>query len=249
MDPQRFWSAFGPTTVERGDPMFHLSPTCCWWSGQSWPYATAQTLAAMANLLANDEQKVVTKADYYKLLSTYSKTHRKEGRPYLAEAANPDTGSFKGHDSYNHSEHYFHSSFCDLVITGLVGLKPREDETIEVNPLAPEDWAYFALDNVRYHGHLLTIIWDKSGSGMGREGVSGVCGWSCGSVGGFGFAGETDGTVTGSRWGEPPHPNPLPRSTGGEGISEGPKRINYAVNNEGARFLARSHHLQVKARR
>ena len=58
-----------------------------------------------------------------KLLRTYALTHRKDGRPYLAEALHPDTGSFEGHDGYNHSEHYFHSSFNDLVITGLVGLR------------------------------------------------------------------------------------------------------------------------------
>ena len=62
-------------------------------------------------------------ADYLKLLTTFAKTHRKNGKPYLAEACHPDTGSFAGHDAYNHSEHYFHSSFNDLVITGLVGLR------------------------------------------------------------------------------------------------------------------------------
>ena len=115
--------------------MFHLSPTCCWWSGQSWPYATTQTLAAMANLLRDyPQQKQVTKDDYFKLLRVYSLTHRKDGRPYIAEAANPDTGSWKGHDTPGHSNHYFHSGYTDLVITGLVGLRPRADDTIEVEP-------------------------------------------------------------------------------------------------------------------
>ena len=78
----------------------------------------------MANLLQNYHQGAVTRADYNQLLHIFAATHRKEGRPYLAEAAHPDTGSFAGHDSYNHSEHYFHSGFTDLVITGLVGLMP-----------------------------------------------------------------------------------------------------------------------------
>jgi hypothetical protein len=168
MDPKRFYAEHGPTTVERGDPMFHLSKTCCWWSGQSWPYATTQTLVAMANLLNNYKQDAVTKADYVKLLRVYAKTHRKDNRPYLAEACHPDTGSWEGHDSYNHSEHYFHSGFCDLVITGLVGLRPRDDDTIEVNPLAPDDWDYFALDDVNYRGRRVTILWDKSGNRYGK---------------------------------------------------------------------------------
>jgi len=33
-----------------------------------------------------------------------------------------------------------------------------------VNPLIPENtWDYFCLDNVLYHGRVLTIIWDKTG--------------------------------------------------------------------------------------
>jgi hypothetical protein len=163
-----FAAPFGPTTVERNDPMFLLKETCCWWSGQSWPYATSQTLKAMANLLQEYDQQVVTPADYVRLLRTFARTHRKDGRPYLAEACHPDTGSFAGHDSYNHSEHYFHSSFCDLVITGLVGLRPRDDDSVEVRPLAPADWPYFALDGVSYKGQTLCILWDRDGSRYGR---------------------------------------------------------------------------------
>jgi hypothetical protein len=170
MDRDRFFADFGPTTVERHDPLFVLKKTCCWWSGQSWPFATTQTLKALANVLQDYDQTVVTKADYLKLLHTFAVSHRKDGKPYLAEALNPDTGSFEGHDSYNHSEHYFHSGFCDLVITGLVGLKPRDDDTLEIQPLAPDDWSYFALDDVAYRGRRIGIVWDKQGTryGLGK---------------------------------------------------------------------------------
>jgi hypothetical protein len=168
MDPNYFYAPFGPTTVERQDPQFLISKTCCVWSGQSWPYATTQTLEAMANLLNNYQQELVSKKDYVKLLNIYAKTHRKNGRPYIAEAAHPDTGSWEGHDSANHSEHYFHSGYVDLIITGLVGLRPRDDDKIEVNPLAPEDWNYFALDDIPYRGRRLAIFWDKDGNRYGR---------------------------------------------------------------------------------
>ncbi|CAN5437737.1 hypothetical protein BH11PLA2_BH11PLA2_44140 [soil metagenome] len=164
LDNDGFAAPFGPTTVERNDPMFLLKQSCCWWSGQSWPYATSQTLKAMANLLQEYDQKVVASADYVKLLQTFAKTHRKNSKPYLAEACHPDTGSFQGHDGYNHSEHYFHSSFNDLVITGLVGLHPRDDDTLEVKPLAPASWEYFALSDVPYKGHLVSVIWDRDGT-------------------------------------------------------------------------------------
>jgi F5/8 type C domain len=164
LDKDGFAAPFGPTTVERNDPMFLLKKSCCWWSGQSWPYATSQTLKAMANLLQEYDQKAVAPADYVKLLQTFAKTHRKNGKPYLAEACHPDTGSFEGHDGYNHSEHYFHSSFNDLVITGLVGLRPRDDDTLEVKPLAPASWDYFAVDAVPYKGQLVSVIWDRDGT-------------------------------------------------------------------------------------
>jgi hypothetical protein len=46
-----------------------------------------------------------------------------------------------------------------------MGLRPRADNTIEVNPLIPENkWDWFCLDNVPYHGKLVTIVWDKDGS-------------------------------------------------------------------------------------
>jgi hypothetical protein len=168
MDTAYFFAPYGPTTTERHDPQFYISPTCCWWSGNSWPYATTQTLVAMANLLDAYHQSVVTRRDWMKLFDVYTHTQRKNGRPYIAEGANPDNGSWAGFDSYYHSEHYFHSGYIDLVVTGVVGLRPRADDSVEVQPLAPESWDYFALDGVPYHGHTLSIVWDRDGSRYGR---------------------------------------------------------------------------------
>lgn len=168
MDSTRFFARFGPTTTERRDPQFYISPTCCWWSGNSWPYATTQTLVAMANLLNDYEQSFVTASDWMTLFTIYTRTQRKAGAPYIAEAANPDNGAWDGHDTPYHSEHYFHSGYVNLLVSGLVGLRARADDSVEVNPLAPADWPYFALDDVRYHGRRLTIIWDRDGTRYGR---------------------------------------------------------------------------------
>ncbi len=167
MDPDYFMAPFGPSTVERHDPLFYVSPRCCVWSGNAWPYATTQTLVAMANLLNNYEQDVVTGEDYYRLLRIYARSHRLDGRPYIAEAADPDNGSWDGHNTFYHSEHYLHSGFVDLVITGVVGLRPRADDTLEVNPLAPSSWDYFALDDARYHGRTVAVVWDRAGDRYG----------------------------------------------------------------------------------
>jgi hypothetical protein len=219
MDPDYFSAAYGPLTVERNDPMYYLSKTCCWWSGMSWPYATTQTLKAMANLLQNYQQEFVTPADYLKLLRTYSVTQRKNGKPYIAEAAHPDTGSWEGHDSYNHSEHYFHSGYIDLILTGLIGIQPAAGDELTIHPLAPESWDYFAADGVPYHGHELTVIWDRTGNRYGK---------------GAGFQILADGEKISST----PSlekiiikfpPATLPKKEG---------RMNFAVNNEGTHFPA-----------
>ncbi len=168
MKPEYFYAPFGPSTVERNDPLFLLQSGCCWWSGQSWPFATTQTIKAMANVLHNYKQQHITRNDYVKLLHNYAISQRKDGRPYIAEALHPDTGSWRGHDMRNRSEHYFHSGFNDLVITGLVGLKPGDGGTLTVDPLVPASWDYFALDSVPYRGHTLTIFWDKTGKRYGR---------------------------------------------------------------------------------
>ncbi len=163
MDPEYFYSPFGPTTVEKHDPLYNVAKNCCAWSGNAWPFATSQTLKGMANLLRNYKQSYVNNTDYLKLLHNFANTHLREGIPYIGEANHPETGSWDGHAIIGHSEHYFHSSYIDLVITGLMGLQPKDTDSIEVNPLIPADWAYACVENIKYHGNDITILWDKTG--------------------------------------------------------------------------------------
>lgn len=215
MDPEFFHAAYGPSTVERHDPLFLLEKRCCWWSGQSWPYATSQTLKAMANVLQHYPSPPITRDDYGKLLGIFSRSHRKDGKPYLAEALHPDTGSFEGHDAANHSEHYFHSSFNDLVITGLVGLQTRDDDRLELRPLAPASWPFFALDDLPYRGHLLTILWDRDGTRYGR---------------GAGLRVLSDGREIAARADLDVLEATLPPAAP---VNPPPRRFNHAVNNDG----------------
>ena len=170
-DPQGFAAKYGPTTAERRSHWYMHDAEdpkgwdggCCHWDGPSWPFATAQTLTGMANLLNDHHQDVVTVSDYDQLLHTYAATQFKDGHPWVAEAADPDTGRWI-YDAEDHSEHYFHSTFDDLVITGLIGLRPQPGRKLVIHPLAPPTWDYFCLENVPYHGHNITILWDREGS-------------------------------------------------------------------------------------
>ncbi len=166
-DPQGFWAPFGLTTAERRHPKFRSHGVGkCEWDGACWPFATSQTLYALANLLRHYDQAFVTRADYLKAIEVYAHAHRwpATGTPYIGEYYDEISGEWlKGANP--RSRFYNHSTFCDLIITGLVGLVPRADDVVEIDPLLPPDaWAYFCLDNVSYHGRSLTIIWDPDGS-------------------------------------------------------------------------------------
>lgn len=55
------------------------------------------------------------------------------------------------------------SNSTDLIITGLIGLHPLAESEVEVTPLVPASWDYFALDDVLYHGNRLSVVWDRTG--------------------------------------------------------------------------------------
>lgn len=170
-DPQGFKGEYGPGFAERRHPKFTINNGGCVWAGSSWPMLTSQVLTGLANLLNNYEQDVIGKQEYFDTLCTYARSHvhkRDDGTvvPWVDESLNQDAGRWISIGQYpkTRGRYYNHSSYCDLIITGLVGLRPRADDIVEVNPLLPDDaWEYFCLDNVRYRDHLLTIIWDSTG--------------------------------------------------------------------------------------
>ncbi|MBN1765275.1 MAG: hypothetical protein JW860_08470 [Sedimentisphaerales bacterium] len=169
-DPQGFKSPMGITTAERRHPEFRSHGVgTCEWDGAVWPFATSQTLTAMANLLRNYEQPYVNKKDYFEALRAYARSHHYDNKPYIGEYLDEINGRWLTPDS-DRSRYYNHSTFCDLVITGPVGLAPRADDIVEVDPLLPDGtWDWFCLDMVLYHGKKLTILWDRTGEKYGKD--------------------------------------------------------------------------------
>ncbi|MFV0378154.1 MAG: MGH1-like glycoside hydrolase domain-containing protein [Mangrovibacterium sp.] len=168
-DVNGFSAPFGLTTAERRHPDFRSHGCCkCEWDGAIWPFATSQTLTGLANLLNNYRQDVLGDSIYFRQMELYVESQHYRGRPYIGEYLDESTGYWLKGDE-ERSRYYNHSTFNDLIITGLVGLRPRADEVLEVNPLVPEaKWDWFCLDKVLYHGKLLTIVWDKTGEKYGR---------------------------------------------------------------------------------
>ena len=183
MDSTCFRAPYGPATAEQTHRRFlYEHRRVCQWNGYSWPFATSQTLTALSNLLNNYQQAYVTKTDFMHLLTTYSQTQRIQlpgGRvvPWIDESLDPFTGDWftrrhlivRNAPDKNRGEHYNHSTFNDLVISGLIGIRPEEGNRLVINPLIPAgQWAYFCLDQVNYKGNLLTVLFDKTGKKYGR---------------------------------------------------------------------------------
>jgi len=139
-------------------------------------------LSALANLLNNYQQDLVSAQDYIDLIRIYARSHHRtqsDGSivPWIDESLHPDTSEWvtratlyaRNDPNKDRGRDYNHSTFCDLVITGLVGLRPRSGDALEVKPLLPEGtWEYFCLDHVRYHGHTLTILYYRTGHRYGK---------------------------------------------------------------------------------
>lgn len=164
LDTKTFCAPFGITTADRSHPLFRTHGCCkCEWDGAVWPFATAQTLTAMANLLQQPSNQMIADSNYFDLLETYVESQYYRGRPYIGEYLDEKTGYWLKGDE-ERSRYYNHSTFNDLIITGLVGLRPSAENTLTVNPLIPENkWDWFCLDNVLYHGKIISIVWDKTG--------------------------------------------------------------------------------------
>lgn len=177
---EHFLNKYGFTTAEQNHERYLFLPKSkhsCLWNGYIWPFATSQTLLAMLNLIKNYEQDIITKEDFYSALSTFASSHRlvrDDGRKvmWIDESMDPRDGSWytrcrkkeKNWDrGYETGKDYNHSSFCDIVLSGLLGISPK-DGGIEVNPLIPENWDWFKVENLNMCGNTYSVYYDKTGN-------------------------------------------------------------------------------------
>lgn len=189
-DSEGFHAPFGPTTAEQRHPLYMQNRIKrCQWDGSSWPFATSLTLGGMRNLLQHYDQKIIKKEDFLALMKIYTHSQQRtlpygDIIPWIGESLHPQSGIWLSRaialdmniplvakqylKDKNYAvlrgKDYNHSSYCDLVISGLVGLQINEDQSMSVNPLIPlKEWDWFCLDGIEYNGKILTIIYDKTG--------------------------------------------------------------------------------------
>ena len=186
-----FFAPKGLTFPTRDSPGFTATPDFkkheCLWNGPSWPYATSVALTALYETLQAGADIPVSRADFARLLKQYAAQHvlvRADGKavPWIDENLNPFTGDwqartimieqdrsgFKKQRFPERGKDYNHSTFCDLVIAGLCGIVPQADGKLVVRPLAPEEWDWWCIDGVRYHGRDVTVLFDRNGTHYGK---------------------------------------------------------------------------------
>lgn len=132
------------------------------WNGPNWPFQTSITLTGMANFLQHYKQNVISVSDYLHSLRLFAQQHYlPDGTLNLVENYDPNKGGPIVLCEW--SNHYLHSTFNNLIITGLCGFQPMADETLKFQPLIDNSILYFSLSDVNYHGHKVSVLYDKTG--------------------------------------------------------------------------------------
>ena len=184
-DTDGFSAPYGLTTAERRHPRFMFKNEHeCLWNGYVWPFATSGTLTALANMIRDrGDGSVVPKEKYYGLLRQYALSHRmirSDGSEvcWIDENMHPFTGKWYCRDELirkryaenggmrERGKDYNHSTFCDLVLSGLLGIS-RDGGITTADPIIPDGWDFFAVTGLPDG---VSVIYDRDGShyGMGK---------------------------------------------------------------------------------
>ncbi len=178
-DEKTFLSPYGLTTAEQSHPRFLYEVDHeCLWNGYVWPFATAQTLTALYTAIRHYPGAQKYRKLYTDLLHQYAASHtliREDGTvvPWIDEVRHPlrddwssrtilrDWGWREDKGGYERGKDYNHSTFCDLLISGIIGVIGGGD-TPDVQPNIPENWDYCRLSGLHYHGEVYDIAYEKS---------------------------------------------------------------------------------------
>lgn len=168
LDTSCFFAKYGLRTADASHPDY-MKPHSheCLWNGPVWPFATSQTLTAVIEYLNGEKEHVISDEDFMSLLLQYSLSHRDtDGTPCLDENMHPDTGIWLAREILRSKSvkdrgmDYNHSSFIDLVMTGVCGIRPADGNMLTLNPLGTS-LEHFKATDVPYHGHALGVSWSK----------------------------------------------------------------------------------------
>lgn len=176
-DPAGFAAPHALRTVERRHPRYEFpvattSPRyLCRWNGPGWPFATSQTLTALARI-ARDAPSRHTDELYLSILGQYAAAHiGTDGEYWLDEDIDPDAGGWRTRDWRLVHEpdraaigrDYQHSTFADVVLSGLLGIDVADGD-VHLDPLvgAVERLGWFEVSGLVLAGVDVSLAWSPS---------------------------------------------------------------------------------------
>ena len=180
-DEKCFNHKYGFTTADQQHPRFLYEANHeCLWNGYIWPFASSQTFNAIISFMDNYNQSIITKEDLYSMFMKYVRSHYRilengEKINWLDEVKSPLTDEWSsrtllekwgwpaGKGGKERGKDYNHSTFCDILFRGILGIKAENGE-ISVNPRILDDWNYFKVENLWICNKNYTIIYDKDGT-------------------------------------------------------------------------------------
>lgn len=184
-DKDVFYTPYGITTASQNEQRFlYECDHECLWNGYIWPFATSQTLTGLINVCKNYDDSKHHKDLFAKLLKDYADSHYitlEDGKrvPWIDEVKHPerddwssrtilrDWGWREDKGGVERGKDYNHSTFCDLVISGLAGVNVS-DGYVSVSPIIPDSWDYMCLTNLDICGDTYEIYYDKTGTKYGK---------------------------------------------------------------------------------
>jgi hypothetical protein len=167
VDPNEFWSRFPPTITSQ----YHYKQWTWEMDGLTRniaPHPISMGGRLLLQAIRHYHDHPVTARHFLELMERYNQlvypgVHPYD--PYWRPNAHEYYSKWEPHQvsarpKPSDISHDFHSMYNALIVEGAVGLRPRADAWIELDPLA-SGWDRFLLDRLRYRGHELTIVWDR----------------------------------------------------------------------------------------
>ncbi|MFO0983223.1 MAG: TrmH family RNA methyltransferase [Planctomycetota bacterium] len=176
LDSAEFLAPFPVPSVALNEPCFDRRS---YWKGPSWPATSCHVVQAFA--AAAKAYRPQWREPARALLDRCLAVLFTPQVDFHMNSYDPIDGT-----PLSTFKDYLHSWWIDLIVQHVVGLVPRADRVIELDPLPPTE-AWFRMRGIRYHGHDLGITWRRASSWRAGRPVAGLSprgGWTRGVRGG-----------------------------------------------------------------
>lgn len=156
---------YGATTLEQTNQYFITlkdSTYCCDWQGRSRSFSTSVYLGTLLKLALGIATRVRRKASTpdisQRRFTISAETNYKDGILYTVESHLPRNEYVEWRR--DKSRLAFSSPRQRLTKVLWHNAEGTLEHRLEMRPLLPSNWPYFATENLSYHGTLLSINWD-----------------------------------------------------------------------------------------